>query len=167
MPGASVKIRSLCLLLTVRDRISSWIKISTRETSVRPYGGKRRSSAHGDIALDRNSQRGNQRNAVAGGPLQSSPGRLGQNLSCPPRGGVSSEHCPEGYKQNIDVAPLVVVSPLSTTGRGASGSGSLRKSKIQNIRFQKFNFHIFPNCSKNEKCHATFVRTAIQSWTKV
>ena len=79
----------------------------------------------GAIVLDRNSQRGSQR-------------------SWPPV--RCSRHQVDWG--NVFRAPLVVVSPLSTTGRGASGSGSLRTSKIQNTHFQISIFIFFEMVQK-------------------
>ena len=107
-PGAFAKIRACAHGSTVVDR------------------------AQGAIVLDRNFQRGNQRSAVspanelAGGPLQSSSGRLAQHLSCPPRGGVSSEPRREG-------------------GIGVRAVASIQNP---NYTFSNFNFHIFGKDSK-------------------
>ena len=64
--------------------------------------------------------------------------------------------------RNIFSAPLVALSPLSTTARGASGSGSLRISKIQNTHFQISIFTFFENVQKTDKSELTFGETTFQ-----
>ena len=64
------------------------------------------------------------------------------------------------------VAPLVVVSPLSTTARGAHGSVWMPKSKIEIFDFQFYMFSQLSNTWKIWKVVHIFVEPTIQSSTK-